>query len=49
MYLLVARRLAECGTPDELLARPWAQGLSVVGAADRTTFCFTSAYGKTYV
>jgi tRNA (cytosine38-C5)-methyltransferase len=34
--------------PDRILSKPWAQGLSYVGVGDRITFCFTSAYGKTY-
>jgi len=32
--------------PDKILAKPWAEGLSVVGVDDRVTFCFTSSYGQ---
>lgn len=30
------------------LSKPYAKGLSVVGPHDRLTFCFTSAYGKSF-
>ena len=39
---------AELQVPDRILSKPWAQGLSYVGVDDRITFCFTSAYGKTF-
>jgi hypothetical protein len=33
---------------DELLAKPWARGLSVVSCMDQVTFCFTGSYGKVF-
>jgi len=31
---------------DDILSRPWAEGLSIIGVDDRVTFCFTSSYGQ---
>jgi tRNA (cytosine38-C5)-methyltransferase len=31
---------------DHVLGKTWSKALSVVGRLDRTTFCFTKAYGK---
>lgn len=36
----------ELTIPDSTLQKNWAEGLSIVGAEDRCTFCFTSAYGQ---
>jgi len=33
---------------DNILQKKWARGLGYTGVKDRTTFCFTSAYGNTY-
>lgn len=30
----------------DVLSKPWAKGLSIVGEDDRVTFCFTSSYGQ---
>lgn len=37
---------AQLQLPAKTLAKPWAKGLSVLGEADRNSFCFTSGYGK---
>jgi hypothetical protein len=31
---------------DDILSNKWAEGLSIVGAQDRCTFCFTSSYSQ---
>ena len=32
----------------EILRKPWAAGLSIVGRYDNNSFCFTSSYGKVF-
>lgn len=34
--------------PDKYLEKSWACGLSYVGGKDKSSFCFTSAYPKTF-
>ena len=41
-----ARELEQLVLSDEVLRKPWAKGLSIVGEDDRVTFCFTSSYGQ---
>ncbi|GBG27196.1 tRNA cytosine38-C5-methyltransferase [Hondaea fermentalgiana] len=40
--------LKELMISEAVLQKKWARGLGYTGVQDRTTFCFTSAYGHTY-